>query len=591
MIYIRKIFTQDLREGKQIAFPKEPSNEFFLFDFTSDSAKNISFKYNSINNPILNGQEIKTRLYPAGSEARIDGELKAFLRDKLNAKVDDIVFFRKQIGDSYEFQFIPQGSEFYSAYINILNNKNHIVGLDQSINQTYSDITTIQKIYFGAPGTGKSYEIKTITENTNNKITTIFHPDTDYASFVGCYKPLMGDDNVNITYKFVPQAFANTYVNAWKLLLNYKTDNSSFDIEETYKKWLPNNGVRSITQYLNGIKGIKELEKDPDNVNIFEITDPLLINNIIVEQYSSEGISKRDKDKRSHLLKYKTFLEALVRDTNIEVLDKNYYLIIEEINRGNCAQIFGDLFQLLDRNKEGFSEYVIDVDKDFTDFLIRELAGLKGYKEKICKLAGISKGSFSFSKIALPNNLSILATMNTSDQSLFPMDSAFKRRWDWEYVPIDLKDVRDIEIKINGGIYSWSKFITIVNDKIFKVNDSEDKQLGPYFVKATEVTNDDSTINRFISEEQFVSKVMFYLWFEVFKDEVSNTIFFTKKSTEGSSELENKRFSFNKLFLGKAKIDSERLDRFMKDALGMEPEPSTLDKKTKEVQPIEIIEE
>ena len=383
---------------------------------------------------------------------------------------------------------------------------------DSYIEETTTPISWEQKIYYGAPGTGKSNSTKKDTAG-KRKTTITFHPDSDYSSFVGSYKPALckceadeGCDSSNLkndseilSYKFVPQAFAKAYVNAWK-----------------------------------------------------DISKP-------------------------------------------------YYLVIEEINRGNCAQIFGDIFQLLDRDSDGYSEYIIDIDEDFKGYIEKELGGkgetdrVIGYEEKIREIAlkneVVIDDTFDYGKIIIPRNLNILATMNTSDQSLFPMDSAFKRRWDWMYVPIDLKDVGDVEIRVDGSIYLWSKFITIVNDKIFKVNDSEDKQLGPYFAKSTEVKNDDDTISRVITDEQFVSKVMFYLWFEVFKDEISNTIFFTEENKEDGSGLENKRFSFNKLFKTEGTIDSEKLKKFLKDSLGMEPEPSTPDQNTEEEQPIETIEE
>ena len=569
MIYIRKIFTQDLRKGKQIAFPKEPSNNFFSFDFNTQSEQNIIFKYKSTDTH--NGREISTRLYSAGSEARIDGELKAFLRDELGAHVNDIVLFRKISINVYRFKFVPQTSSYYAAFLNLLDSKNHVVGVEQNRKVVNANIVTKQIIYFGAPGTGKSHTIKNDTSDSVNKIKTTFHPDSDYASFVGCYKPQVENDDKTISYKFTPQAFANAYVEAWKLLLGGEMDISSLDLENEYGKWLPNNGVRSVGQYKNSIKNTKY----EDYENGFNITDPTIIDIIIESQFSGENISKSDIDKRSHLKKYKIFLEWLNPRSERESTDKNFYLVIEEINRGNCAQIFGDLFQLLDRNEKGFSEYVIDVDKDFTDFLIKELVGLNGYKEEICRLADIDIDNFLFSKIALPCNLSILATMNTSDQSLFPMDSAFKRRWDWTYVPIQPNKVDKVVIKIGAERYSWSNFITVVNEKIFKAHESEDKQLGPFFAKIKKETETEGKEIEYLSEEQFVSKVLFYLWFEVFKDEVSNNIFFTKEKSKDSNNLNNKAFTFNKLFIvddnGESKTDSAFLNKFMLNSLEMKP--------------------
>ena len=302
----------------------------------------------------------------------------------------------------------------------------------------YSPILSLQQIYYGAPGTGKSKAIKDLTFG-ESVIRTTFHPDSDYASFVGTYKPITEevvlrdcygkkviDDETKevvkeerIAYKFIPQAFLEAYVEAWKKL----------------------------------------------------------------------GSGKKQ------------------------------YLIIEEINRGNCAQIFGDLFQLLDRNEYGFSDYPIVADKDMQKYLEKEYEGWEiTNKDEINQLYGeanmvnlIMKGE----RLVLPSNLYIWATMNTSDQSLFPIDSAFKRRWDWKYVPI--REGRDKETNaplnwyINTGDkqYNWWSFISKVNKLIGSLTNSEDKKLGYFFCKAKDGE---------IDADLFVSKVIFYLWNDVFKD-------------------------------------------------------------------------
>ena len=199
-----------------------------------------------------------------------------------------------------------------------------------------------------------------------------------------------------------------------------------------------------------------------------------------------------------------------------------YYLIIEEINRGNCAQIFGDIFQLLDRGDEGYSEYPIQCSPDIQRFLRKEFENDFDRKDEYKRIAG----SEDFSRMALPNNLNLLATMNTSDQSLFPMDSAFKRRWDWQYVPIEYDDATNLTINVGEG-YNWGDFISSVNKQVKEHTQSEDKQLGNRFV---------SPRNGIITPEQFVSKVLFYLWTEIYKDEqgTGNTIFI---NSEDDSEI------------------------------------------------------
>lgn len=312
----------------------------------------------------------------------------------------------------------------------------------------------LQQIFYGAPGTGKSHSVKKVTGELledgtelerDNVFRTTFHPDTDYASFVGCYKPTMKPTTneqktitgkkEEIVYEFVPQVFTDAYVYAYN---------------------------------------------NPD---------------------------------------------------------KDTYLVIEEINRGNCAQIFGDLFQLLDR-KRGVSEYKIKADKDLATYLL-EAKDDKGNGILTDKI-GILNG-----KLCLPANLNILATMNTSDQSLFPMDSAFKRRWEWEYVVIDYDEPKSKGFEIilsEDKKYNWCDFIKQVNKRIFALTQSEDKEMGNFFIKNS------------INAEQFKSKVMFYLWYEVLRDEVENSkyFFYYIQQDEDTGKESTKKFTFNELYGDKA---------------------------------------
>lgn len=278
-----------------------------------------------------------------------------------------------------------------------------------------------QIIYYGAPGTGKSHKIKNMLNHvpTENIFRTTFHPDSDYSTFVGAYKPTMKKH-----YRYDGKVKAKYYED-------------------------------------DDLTGAKK--------------DETIIDKVIEYDFVPQA-----------------FIKAYMRAYQTE---ENIYLVIEEINRGNCAQIFGDLFQLLDRDDNGVSEYKIKADADIVNYL----------EEKLGKdSAGIKDG-----ELCLPSNLYIYATMNTSDQSLFPIDSAFKRRWDWEYEPIKYKNT-DWGIEIGNNLYSWTSFQKKVNEKIFEDTNSEDKMLGDYFVKA----NNENVI----SEKLFVNKVLFYLWNDVCKD-------------------------------------------------------------------------
>ena len=318
----------------------------------------------------------------------------------------------------------------------------------------------LQQIFYGAPGTGKSHTIQERTEH-EDVIRTTFHPDTDYSTFVGAYKPTTIDAPVmtvigtkavpvenedgspriepKIIYEFVNQAFLQAYVKAW-------------------------------------------------------------------EKYCEGGFDNAQKQ----------------------------FLVIEEINRGNCAQIFGDLFQLLDRNNAGFSDYPIKADADMAKQLKKQLKGLT--IDNPDAINSLYKGEDIVSQVLdgelllLPKNLYIWATMNTSDQSLFPIDSAFKRRWDWQYMPI-ANGFENWYISVDDYKFDWWLFLQKINKLIGATTHSEDKKLGYYFCKAK---------NKEIDANLFVSKVIFYLWNDVFKDyEFANSVF---------DDIDGNKLTFDKFY-------------------------------------------
>ena len=321
----------------------------------------------------------------------------------------------------------------------------------------------LQLIYYGAPGTGKSFTIDDLTDDRNS-VRTTFHPDSDYASFVGAYKPTMAE------------------------------------IEMSYVS----EGKAKFAQPFNGHPGTEKK---------------------IVYKYVPQA-----------------FLKAYVAAWSN--LDTPYYLIIEEINRGNCAQIFGDLFQLLDRNNSGSSTYAIHADEDIAQFLSGDSKGFASLSDEqkdairsfvLCKDNGktrnVGQDILDGKLLLLPPNLYIWATMNTSDQSLFPIDSAFKRRWNWKYMPIEYhpNDRRtgepiDWKFQIGDNLYSWGEFLETINPQIYALTESSDKKMGYFFAKADPKTG-------IIPEDVFLNKVLFYLWTDVFKDfDVSSEIFKNKNA-------------------------------------------------------------
>ena len=320
----------------------------------------------------------------------------------------------------------------------------------------------LQQIYYGAPGTGKSFEINLLTKD-KEVIRTTFHPDSDYSTFVGAYKP------------------------------------TSIEIP-----------VRDVT----GKVIVENGKQVTENRIVYEF----------VEQAFLQAYTKA----------WKAYAETAAGE-----YAKEQFLVIEEINRGNCAQIFGDLFQLLDRNRYGFSDYPITADKDMKKPLAKAFKDLTiADADRINKIydKDIVSQVLNGEVLLLPDNLYIWATMNTSDQSLFPIDSAFKRRWDWKYMKIRNHPEENYKIKLADTEYDWWEFIQRINEIIASMTSSADKQLGYFFCKAA----GDGTI----SPETFVSKVIFYLWNDVFKDYgfEDESLFSYKEIVDGKEETKELTF-------------------------------------------------
>ncbi len=366
---------------------------------------------------IFQQEGIYTSIDSTNPKVNIKGskEIKGTLRNLKSVLDKNLHPFLKTNGDDVELINATTANIFgyyknkVSNYLDLSPKSIEIKKIEKEEIVNTESISCLNKIFYGAPGTGKSHKVKELVAGKEERTERVtFHPEYDYNAFIGGYKPTMYGDNIR--YEFVPQAFTNIYVKAWN-----------------------------------------DLEND-------------------------------------------------------------YYLVIEEINRGNCAEIFGDIFQLLDRT----NDYHITPSKELKEYLTTEFSGN-------LKIDG--------EKLILPPNLNILATMNTSDQSLFPMDSAFKRRWDWEYIPINYEaSENNISSKFKVQLseqesFSWLSFIKEVNSLI-KSNDNlgMDKCLGNYFIKP--VTNE-------IDIETFINKAIFYLWNDVFKDEnEENNIFLNKTSYE-----------------------------------------------------------
>ncbi|AYV72083.1 AAA family ATPase [Bacillus sp. PK3-056] len=265
------------------------------------------------------------------------------------------------------------------------------------------------KIYYGAPGTGKSHELDEKSKDFEYLERVTFYPEYTHDEFIGSFMPCM------------------SYVES------------------------------DTSKYIGADGTISNLPGKPVPYYAFV---PGPFTNALVEAYNNPN--------------------------------KNVLLIVEELNRANAAAVFGEFFQLLDRMENGVSKYSISVSNELSEYLSSKIVTY-----------------FVGQKVKIPKNLSIYATMNSADQGVNPLDSAFKRRWNFIYIPINFSNAehKNYEIKYGGATVTWEIFATTINNQLKKKGMNEDKHLGQYFVTKTEIAD----------LFTFASKILLYLFDDVLK--------------------------------------------------------------------------
>lgn len=331
--------------------------------FNSSHEETVDFEKES--------QKFKEKIITNQVNKELQDELQPFLENDTNLKGTVNMHFN-----------ILQSLNLYYDYLISDNDKNEIIKTAKEFYDNEGRVTgAINKIFYGAPGTGKSYKVDSLF---NNFERVTFHPEYTYFDFVGGLRPVQNEDK-SVSYSFVPGIFTDILIKA------------------------------------------------------------------------------------------------------VENKTKNIGIIIEEINRANTAAVFGDLLQLLDRDDDGQSKYIIK-NKDICDYIENKTG-------KKCE------------SIYIPSNMSIVATMNSADQGVFVMDSAFKRRWQFEYMPIsfDAEDLKDV--KIAGFDMYWKDFGAILNEHLSseEVDVDEDKLIGQRFINKHDMQDKDL----------IASKLLIYLWDDV----------------------------------------------------------------------------
>ena len=435
--------------------------------------------------------------------------------------------------------------EQYSALMATTNPRNPLLDPDENpdgLKDTGKKISTHtgyksnferNRILFGAPGTGKSFTLnRDLVEllganNEDDYERVTFHPDYSYANFVGTYKPVMMDDSTEII------SLATE-----KEVLVVLTDDSMSAQEKydlLYDKF-KGDGLTRLPLLLGlytdeNFKTRKVDGSDAAGDNSVERNHGRAIRPYV-------NLSKPSVGKKDISYEYvpgpfmRIYVKALKNSRTDNI--KPFLLIIEEINRANVAAVFGDIFQLLDRGDDFVSEYPIQATEDIKKYLAKEIGG----------------NPDDYKKIRIPDNMFIWATMNSADQGVFPMDTAFKRRWDFTYLGIDDND-KELQGKYvyltddKSQKVEWNKLRKAINNFLAKEKINEDKHLGPYFISRSIIVpekGDEIDRDKFI--RTFKSKVIMYLFEDAAKQKRSRLF-------EGCSQNNNRYSEICKEFEAK----------------------------------------
>lgn len=348
------------------------------------------------------------------------------------------------------------------------------------------------RITFGAPGTGKSFQLNEDAKffGTNFERVT-FHPNYSYAQFVGSYKPFMASDTKR-----------DKLSDNEKQILDILTDNSKSGQEKydlLYPYFKEENSLTRLPLLLglytdDSFKTKKQDGTDAVNDNNVERNHGRAIRSYV-------NLAKNHIESEQITYQYVPGPFMRIYAAAKQNPNNNYLLLIEEINRANVAAVFGDVFQLLDRNSDGESEYKVAASEDIKKYLVK-----KGIYED---------------ELSIPSNMYIWATMNSADQGVFPMDTAFKRRWEFEYIGIDDNEdkVKDYEIPINSNQkVNWNELRKAINTRLIEMSINEDKLLGPFFLSKTVLVNAVENSENFV--KLFKSKVIMYLFEDAAKMKV-----------------------------------------------------------------------